>query len=207
MPLVEMLESRALFSATLSQTLQTDLSNLTADITAGKTDYQQYAPTLHADLLTLRAGVKAANQPADAPLLTKLTLASQRFFNTAHAEAIRLFSAVAVDARIGSADAILLSRHPGNTRVQAQVTASLTRLNTAATALLSKLGADGNTLSTASGIAAEALVAAYSGNNTVAIDVAALQSDGSTFLSNLGDSLGAVQNDLPQFLSDVVQGD
>ena len=72
MPIVETLEPRTLFSATISQTLLTDWSNLTSDVMAGKVAFQEYGPTLQADLQTLRTDVKTVKQSADAPLMTKV---------------------------------------------------------------------------------------------------------------------------------------
>jgi hypothetical protein len=206
MSIVETLEPRTLFSATISQTLLSDWSNLTSDIMAGKVAFQEYGPTLQADLQTLRTDVKAVKQPAGVPLITKLNVASLRFLNTTRAETLNLFAVVARDALVGSVDSILLNRHPGNARVQAVVTASLTRFNTAATALLAKLGASGSTLSSNSASAAAALTGAYADSAAVVNDVTKLQSDGSAFLSSLGNTLSNVQTDFSLVMNDVLVG-
>jgi hypothetical protein len=202
---IEALEGRTLFSGALSQTVLTDLSNLTSDIMSAKTAYQQYAPTLHADLQTLRADAKAASQRGGV-LVAKLNAASLRFFNTTRAEALRVFVTDGVAARAGTEAALLLSTHPNNTRIQSALFGRLVGLNNRATAMLNKLGEAGNTLSTASASALGAVSTAYSGNANVSNDVSKLQSDGTAFLATVGPSLGAIQNDLPQLFTDVLGG-
>lgn len=203
---IETLEARTLFSATLSDTVVNDLSNLTSDIMSARTIYAQYAPTLHADLQTLRADAKLAGVRGGAALVARLSAASLRFFNATRAQALHVFATDAAAAHGGTVAALLLSLHPNNAPIQAAMTARLTRLNTLATAALTKLGEEGNTLSTASASALGAVSTAYSGNAAVVNDVSNLQSDGSAFLAALGPSLGAIENDVPQLLNDVITG-
>lgn len=203
---VEALESRTLFAASVSDTLLTNLSNLTSDITAARNTYEQYAPTLRADLQTLRTDVRDAGTPGGGLLVARLNAASLRFFNATRAGAVSLFAREGVAARVGLADALVLSIHPNSTRFQAKAATDLARYTASTAALVSKVGAIGATLSDASAAALDAVTAAYAGNTAVTNDIAKLQSDGSAFLSALGPSLQAAQTDLIQFLNDVAAG-
>jgi hypothetical protein len=209
MSLIETLETRTLFAATVSSTLLTDLSNLTSDVMAAKTAYQRDGPILRSDVQTLRADAKPSSKPGDGLLLAELNVANAHFYNVTRADALRLFVKDSVAARVGFMDALLLSIHPNNVRLQAKVTADVALFNASTSALAAKLGTDGAALSAASAAALTAVSNAYPGNATIAADVTKLQSDGSAFLAAVSPSVQAAQAaqaDLAQFLSDVAAG-
>jgi hypothetical protein len=205
-PQMESLESRSLLSAASSLTLIADLSKLGTDAAALKAQFQQYAPTLRADLQMLRADVRAAGLAGHGLLLSSLNAASLRFYAVTKADAFRLIAVDSAAARRGFVDALRLMVHPNNVRLQAKVQADVTAFNTATNAVVNKLGADGAALSSASAAALGAIGAAYSGNATIAADIAKIQSDGSAFITGITPPLQAVQADLSQFLTDLTAG-
>jgi hypothetical protein len=202
----ESLESRTLFSAVPSLTLLADLTKLGTDASALKAEYQQYAPTLHADLQTLRADVKAAGVSGHGLLLGALNITSSRLFAATRAGTLRLIAVDGAVARRGFVDALRLIAHPDNVRIHAKVQADIAAFNTANNAVLTRLGSVGAALGAASAEALDALGAAYSGNATIANDITTLKADGSAFTTASGADLQTVQADLSQFLTDLAAG-
>lgn len=207
MQLIESLEPRALFStATLSATLSADLAKLAADMPAAKALFQQYGPTLHADLAALSSAAKGAGTPGHGALVAALNGSSLRFYATTRADALHLFAVDTAAARGAFIDGYRLAAHPTNVVLKARVTADLAAFAAHTNAVLTKLGADGARLSALSAAALDAVGTAYAGNATVSTDIATLKADGSAFLSATGPDLQAVQADLTQFLTDVAAG-
>lgn len=205
-PQMESLESRTLFSATLSLPLMADLATLGTDAAALKAQYQQYAPTLHADLQTLRADVRAAGLAGHGLLMAKLNATSLRFYAVTRAQTLRLMAVDAAVARRGFVDALRLLAHPNSVLLQTKVQADAAAFNTATNVVLAKLGAEGAALGAASAAALDAVGAAYAGNATIANDIAKIQSDGSAFMTAVGPDLQTVQTDLSKFLTDLAAG-
>ena len=205
-PQMESLESRSLLSATLSLTLLADLSKLSTDAAALKAQYQQYAPTLRADMQALRTDVRAAGLAGHGLLLASLNAASLRFYAATKADAIRLIAVDSAVARRGFVDALRLIVYPNSVLLQAKVQADVAAFNTATNVVLTKLGTDGAALGAASAAALDAVGSAYAGNATIANDIAKIESDGSAFTTAAGPAVQVVQTDLSQFLTDLAAG-
>lgn len=203
---VETLESRCLFSAGISPTVGADLTQLAADVASVRSQYQQYTPTLQHDLQALRVSIQAARLPAGGPLLGRMNAASLRNYTVGRADAFALLATEALGVRQISADLGRVAAHPGNSAVQARLTADLTAVNARMSAVIQTLGTHGAALGAAAGAALAAVGTAFSGNAQVTAAITAIETDGGAFISGVGGSIRAIQSDVSQFLSDVAAG-
>jgi hypothetical protein len=177
---IQSLESRTLFAVT-APTLAADLSAITGDDKAVRTDLTSLQKSAAADQKTLSADLKGSGS-ANAALLRMLKVDENRALAAIKKDVNSLLKATSLSRKSVNQGQALIKK-PTSTSLQKNVSADVNSLNTATTAPLSNLQSD--TMGTGVGSDLTAITNANPSNTALATDVATARSD----LSTLGTAL------------------
>lgn len=201
---IEGLESRRLLSATLPLAVLGDVTKLMVDAHATKVDFQQHLPAFRADAQALGKDLHGLpNSGSNHALLGKLRGDEGHALATIRADLGSLLSVGNASIRKALVDGMRVFLHPNDAAAKAKLSADVTAMQAAATAMFMKLGTD--VMASGSAITADlnALTAANPTDTTLANDVHTAETDGGKLVTALSTDLQAVNADVTQLLTDL----
>ena len=204
--LIETLESRCLFSASVSSAVAADLQKLSVDVNAAKLTFTQYAPTLNTDEAALRTDLKATRSAPNRKLLAMAHAADLRCYMVMKSDAGLLLRTELADGRRVTADDMRIIAHPMNAALKLKLSSDVAALRAADSNLQTKSGTNINTCAAAAAAALQAVTTANPGNTAISNDVARIQTDGGAFTRAAGVGLENAQTDLANLIQDISIG-
>lgn len=201
---IEALESRKLLSATLPVAVLGDVMKLVVDAHATKVDFQQHVPAFRADMQALGKDLHGLpDSGSNHSLLGKLRGDEGHALAKIRADLGSLFNVGGASVRRALADGMRVFLHPNDAMAKAKLSADVTALQAAATAMFMKLGTD--VMASGSAITADlsALTAANPTDTTLAKDVQTTETDGGKLVTAVSSDLQAVNADFTKLFTDL----